>query len=458
MLKPLSITLLLTACFTFASICHAEEAVFTEVTADRVNPPKTTPASDKWTYSECVDYAINNNPDIRQTLLSILQADQDIASAKDAWLPSVNFSTNHSYTNYPSPAAGRSGNAYNSSYGINGSWTVWEGNTRKYRLESSRLLRSQQALTGEDIIKELRLSILQAYLNILYSREAVEIAKQTLEVSAAQTERAQKLTDAGKSSRVDLAQIESQRAQDEYSLVQAENDLASNLTTLRQLLALRLDTDMDIVATLFPDDEISTPLPPELTTYEAAISWLPEFKNNEISKQVYANDIKIAKAGRLPVISAQAGIGTGYVTGGPSWSSQMGHGVNESVGLSLSIPIYDANKTKRAVAKANLAALDYDISRDRLLDNLSQTIESLYIQARNSRARYESGKSRLESMTLTASLVDRQFELGLVNPLELLTAHNNLLTARLEQLQNKYMAILANKTIQFYNTQEVSMP
>ena len=69
-----------------------------------------------------------------------------------------------------------------------------------------------------------------------------------------------------------------------------------------------------------------------------------------------------------------------------------------------------------------------------------------------------SGQTQLEATGLTADLVNRQFELGLVNPLELLTAHNNLLNARLEMLQNKYMAILANKTITYYATTQISLP
>lgn len=428
-----------------------------EVGIEEVTPPAAElPA--KLTYEDCVQRAITNNPDIRQTILSILQADQDIAVAKDAWLPTVDFSTSHSFTNYPSPATGMSGNAYNSSYGVNAAWTVWEGNVRKYRLETARLLKQQQALAADDQVMQIRLSILQAYLNILYARETIDIARQTLEVSTAQTERAAKLVEAGRTSRVDYTQIESQRAQDEYSLVQAESSLASAKMTLKKLLSLRLDADMDIVDTNFPDSEVMAPLPSMDYTYASAAGWIPRLLSNGISKDIYSNDIKIAKAGRLPDISLQGGVGTGYSTGGPSWGSQMGHGFNERVGLTLSVPIYDANNTRRAVAKANLASLEYDIDRDRLLDELSQTIEDLYIQARNSRAKYESGVSRLESTELTATLVDRQFELGLVNPLELLTAHNNLLNARLEQLQNKYMAILANKSIEYYATMEIRMP
>ncbi len=335
---------------------------------------------------------------------------------------------------------------------------MWEGNARKYRLESSRLLRRQQELSGENLEKEIRLSILQAYLNILYAREAIDIASKTLEVSTYQAERAKKLMEAGRSSQVDVAQIESQRAQDEYNLVQAQSSLASYKMTLKRLLALRLDADTDIADTKFPDSEVTAPLPSADATYAAAMAWLPELRSNELSRDIYANDVKIAKAGRLPDITMQAGAGTGYNSGGRSWGWQMGHGVNEYVGLTLSVPIFDANKTKRAVAKANLSALEADVNRDRLLDDLSQTIEDLYIQARNSKAKYTSGQSRLEAAEMTAALVDRQFELGLVNPLELMTAHNDLLSARLEQIQNKYMAILANKTIEYYNTREITIP
>lgn len=434
------------------------DSLFTHVDVADVLATGTKDVPATWTYDQCVEWAVKNNTDIRSTILSVLQADQDIAGAKDAWLPSVDFSTNHNFSNYPSPDNGRKNNSYNSSYGVNASWTVWEGNARKYRLESSRMLRMQQQLAGENQVNELKLAILQAYLNILYSRESIEIARQTLEVSTAQAARTRRLVEGGRSSKVDLAQIESQRAQDEYNLVQAESNLASDKMAMKKLLALGLDTDMEIAETMFADTEVTASLPAMDATFAAAAAWLPEFKNNELSKDVYANDVKIARAGYMPNIALQGGVGSGYASGGAGWGTQMKHGFNEYVGVSLSVPIFDGNKTKRAVAKAKLAELEYDVNRDRLLDNLSQTIESLYIQARNAQAKYTSGISRLAASEETANLVNRQFELGAVNPLELLTAHNNLLSARLEQLQNKYMAILSNKTIEFYNTQQVVLP
>lgn len=411
-----------------------------------------------WTFDRCVARAVESSTDIRRNILSTLEADESIGSAKDAWLPSVGFSTSHNFANYPSRQEGAKNNLYNSSYGINAAWTVWEGNVRKYRLQSAKLLRQQQDLTGEELIKNIKLNILQAYLDILYAKEAVEIAEKTLEVSSTQTARARRLMESGRTSKVDFAQIESQHAQDKYNVEQSKANLASAKMNLKKLLMLGLNDSIETADVSFPDTEVLMPLPSRQTVYNFAASWLPGIKSNELSKDVYDNDIRIAKAGYMPSITLQGGVGTGYNSGGDGWGSQMRHGFNENVGVTLSIPIYDGNSTRRAVAKARLAAMDYDITRDALHEELSRTIENLYIEAGNAKAKYNAGIARLEATELTARLVDRQFELGLVNPLELLTAHNNLLNARLEQLQNKYMAILANKTINYYATTEVSLP
>lgn len=425
---------------------------------EKVTAPSPVDMPPAWTFNDCVEWAVANNNDIRRSLLSIIEAEENIGMAKDAWLPYIGFNMNQNFNNFANPYEGQNNNVYGSSYNINASWTVWEGNVRKYRIESARLLKQQQRFYGDDIIKELELGILQAYLNIMYSAEAVEIARQSLEVSSAQAERAKRLMETGRTSKVDYAQMESQRAQDEYNLVQARSSLATAKANLKNILNLGLDYELNIVEIDFPDTEITTVLPAKTEVFDYAKSWLPQFKSNELNKAIFDNDIKIARAGYYPNISLNGGLGTGYTSGGPSWGSQMGHGLNENIGLTLSVPIYDGNATRRAIAIAKLNSLDYDLNLVELQNQLSQTIENLYIESENARAKYISGKSQLEATELTAQLVDRQFELGLVNPLELLTAHNNLLNARLELLQSKYMAILSNKTINYYATSGISMP
>lgn len=415
------------------------------------------PTEHVWTFGECIDWATRNSTTMRQAMLSVLQAEQYVLSAKDQYLPTVSFGTTQSYSSLPFAQDGQKHNTYSSAYNITAGWTLWEGTQRKYKLNSAKLLQQQQELAGEDAVLTLKLGILQAYLNILYAREAIVIAEQTLEVSTAQTERSKKLLDAGKISKVDHAQIETQQAQDSYSLVQARNSYESALMALKKILQLDLNYRLEVADVSFDDSEVMALLPERGDVYLTAAGWLPEIRSNEISKDIYDNDVKAAKATALPTMTLNGSLGTGYTNRGEGWGSQMKHSFSPGIGLSISVPLFNANSTKRAVAKAKLARLEYDLNRKLLLDDLAQTIENLYIEAGNARARYTSGQTALNSAQLTSELADRQFELGLVNPLELLTAHNNLLTARLELLQSKYMAILSNKTINYYATQEMAL-
>ena len=429
-----------------------------KMSADDIAVPQTTDVPDGWTFEECLNWALANNTDLQRTKLNILLARQDVLSAKDEWLPTVKFTTDQNFVNYPTVESGRKANTYGSSYGIGAEWMVWEGNMRKYRTESAKLVELQRALAGEDVVKNLKIGILQAYLNIMYAQEAVKIAEQTLAISTAQTERIVRLAESGRSSQVDYAQIESQRALDTYSLTQARTAYRTSVMALKRILILGLSDTLSVAPVYFTEEEVLAPLPDMAEVFDQASLWLPQLRSNELARTIYANDVKIAKARALPTIKMQGGVVTGYTSGGArSWAPTMGHNFNENVGVTLSVPLFDGNASNRGVAKARLAELQYDLDRKELLDHLSQTIESLYIDAANAQARYEAGVKKRTAMLLTDELVNNQFELGSASLLDVLTAHNNLLNARLELLQSKFMAIMALKTINYYATQELEL-
>ena len=85
------------------------------------------------------------------------------------------------------------------------------------------------------------------------------------------------------------------------------------------------------------------------------------------------------------------------------------------------------------------------------MTSLSQTIESVYIDAENAQAKYESCAEKLTSASLTDELVNEQFALDLLN------AHSSLLTAQQELLQAKYLTILNKRLLNFYQAQQISL-
>ena len=413
----------------------------------------------RWTYSYCIEWAKKNNINLQKLNLELLQSEEDTKIAKDKWLPSFDFSTTHGYSNFPNPTASQTGNSYNSSYAINASWTIWDGNIRKYEAESAKIMEQERLLAIKSGIDNLETSIFEAYLKILYYNEVIKIAKESLKISIEQAKKASELLKDGKISEKEYADIETQRAEDVYSVVSAEGQYAMAKNSLKKILELRINDGFEICDIEFNDDIILSPLPDKINVYDYACSWNPLIKSNDINAQLLSNDIKIAKAGYLPKINLSAGIGTGYTTiDKGNWGQQIGHSVNENIGLTFSIPIFDGNQTKRAITKAKLAAIDYELTNEDLRNQLSQTIEQLYIDCRNAQAKYISGIKHVEIAQLTVNLVDAEFYNGTAKSIEMLEAHDDLNDARLELLQNKYTAILCVKMINYYISQTIELP
>lgn len=414
---------------------------------------------ESWSYADCVEYAKANNIQLQQSYLTRESGDADLEAAKGEWLPTFDFATTQSVTNYPSPADGARHNTYSGTYGINAGWTVYDGNTRVNNIKRSELQNEVNDMSIEEIHNNLETQILGYYLQILYAREAIDIARQTLEVSEAQMKRAEQLMLSGRMSKVDYVQLESQYHTDKYNVVTAENNYESQKTELKQLLELGIGYDMVLDSLEFGEELIMQPLPDKESVYAMAITWLPELKGKMVEQQMSDLDIKIARAGYLPSISLNGSIGTMNVSGtGYSLGSQLRDNFNEQIGITLSIPIFDGKKTKTNVAKARIDKLNSVLEYRSLQNDVAQSIENAYLDARSSQAQYISGKEQLKSAELTDELTNEQFRLGLVNTLDLLSSHNALLSARQQLLQAKYMALMNIKMLEFYQHKGISLP
>ena len=178
----------------------------------------------------------------------------------------------------------------------------------------------------------------------------------------------------------------------------------------------------------------------------------------QLHKQLPELGIDIAKAGYLPTISLSAGIGTNHTSGSDfTFGEQVKNGWNNSIGVSVSVPIFNNRQTKSAVQKAKLQR---ETSLLSLLDEqktLYKTIEGLWLDANSAQQRYAAANEKLKSTQISYDLISEQFDLGMKNTVELLTEKNNLLQAQQEQLQAKYMAILNTQLLKFYQGDKLAL-
>ncbi len=409
-----------------------------------------------WTYSDCVEYAREHNISLQKSRLTEESSEYSLEESKAQWQPTLDFATSHSVSNYPWSEGTK--NSYNSSYGLNAGWTVWNGGLRENSIKQSKLRTEINRLTTGDIMRTLETDLLQVYINILYAKESVRIYEEAAKVSLAQSERARQLMEAGKISKVDYAQLNAQYEQDHYALVNARSTYDSRRMELKQLLELGIDAEINLADVEWSAAQVLAELPPISESYQLAIDTDLRIKALEIEKSSSDLDVAIAKAGYMPKISLNAGVGTGYYAPGKSFGSAMKQGWNESLGLTLSIPILDNKKTKTAVAQARVAQLDAQLDINQRQSDIAQIVENWYIDTRSAQSRYSAAETQLESARLSDELTNERFNLGYVNTVELMTAHNAYVEAQHTLLQAKYMAMLGQKMVEFYRNATVTLP
>ena len=395
-----------------------------------------------WTLKMCLDYALENNIQLQQSRNDYLSGLEDTQEAKAALLPSLSASATQGYTNYPSTNV-EERNSYTGTYGLNAGLTLFEGGKLRTAVKEQQLQNRIDALTVSESENDIRIALVEAYMQALYAAEAVEVAAGTAEVSRAQRDRAEEMWRAGAISKVDFAQLESQYAGDRYQVVVAQATLDDYKLQLKQLLELDITEEMNLAAPAEGEETILQPLPSKTTVYAAALNAMPQIERGRLGVEAAELGVRQARAGFYPSVSLTAGLGTGHMSGDNYQSgSQIWNRFNENVALSVNIPIFSNRKNRTAVNKARIAISNSRLEQLGIEKELLRQVESAYLNAVSAQSQYAAAKQKERYAQQSYDLTDEQFRVGRKNTVELITAQNELSSARQEVLQAKYMTLL----------------
>ena len=425
-------------------------------------------AARQWSLKDCIDYALANNIQLQKAKVQQLSALEDIKQSQSALLPSLSLSTSQNVSYNPWPEQGSAmiaGNKvqadvkkvyYNGSYSLSGNWTVWNGgqntNTVKLNKLAAEQARLDSAVTANNVLEQ----IAQLYVQILYSDEAISVTKESLKVSQTNEERGKTMVSVGKMSKADLAQLTAQRANDEYSIVEAESNLRNYKRQLKQLLQIADNYEFDVVIPSTTDEMALKDVPALNDVYAASLIQRPEIQNAKLGIESSDLSVKIAKAGKMPTVSLNAGLSTSTTSMSQNgWGNQMKNNFTVGGGVSVSIPLFDNRKTKTSVNKAMLQKESYLLDLQDKQTTLYSTVENYWLQAVNNQNKFKAARVSTESAQASYELLSEQFNQGLKNIVELMTGKTNLLQAQQNELQSKYLAILNLNMLDFYRTGEI---
>lgn len=428
-----------------------------------------------WSLKECIDYSLEHNIQLKMEQLSLEESEVNVKNAKAALFPSLSFSTsqNGCYKPYfddsgnnafvtsdgsggSRVSASQNHFSYSGSYGINAGVTIFNGGKNINNIKQQKLSRDIAQLSVKERENALKEEIAKLFVQILYSTEAIEVSKATLESAKESLRQGEEKYEVGKIAHSEVVQLQAQVNNAEYQLVNSQAQIAEFKLQLKQLLEITDGSDILIEAPDATDALALTPVATVSDAYEAALALRPEVASSKLSAESSELAIKIAKAGYYPTLSLNAGAGTSNNDNtGTGFGYQMKHNLNCSMGVTLSVPIYDNRNTKSNIQKAKLQHSSTLLQELNTQKALYSTIEGLWQDANSAQKKFLAAQSNVESAQASYELASEQFNVGLRNAIDLLTERSNLLAAQQELLQAKYTAILNVQLLKFYMGEDI---
>ncbi|MBR4267981.1 MAG: TolC family protein [Bacteroidales bacterium] len=415
----------------------------------------TAGAQQRWTLSECINYAVEHNVNIRQQQNTIEQSEINLNTAKMNRLPSVDAQVNQSWN------FGRGLSADNTyvnrttsstSFNVGANMILFNGFQNVRNIELSKLQLDAATADLGRAKEDLGIQVTSAYLEVLYADEILQVAENQKSLSEFQLTMRQKLLENGKASESDVVQAKSQVAQDQLSIVQAENNYRLALLELSQLLELPSPDSLLIEK---PDtNDVLQAIASIEDVYADALNNKSVIKADELRIQSAEKEISIAKAGYYPTLSLSGGVGSNYYTvngfDNDNFSKQMSNNFSQYIALSLNVPIFNKFATRNRVRSSKLQYDSQNLQLESDKKILYKEVQQAYYSAVASESKYSASISAEESAAAAFELMSKKYENGKASQTEYNESRTQWMKAVADRIQAKYEYMFKSKILDYY--------
>lgn len=458
-------------------------------------------AGEKWDLRKCVDYALENNISIKQQDIQAQIAQLTYRQSFSSQFPSLNMGANVGLNTGRS--IDRTTNQFTTesilynSFSLQTNVDVFNWFSKRNTIAGDRLETDASRAAVEKLKNDISLNVAAAYLQVLLAKEQINVSKVQIAQTDSQLYNTRIQVREGNLPELNVAELEAQLAADSSSLISAIGTERQSLLLLQSLLNLDAGLPFDVTAPpveFIPVDPIAE-LQPE-SVYLLAVKNLPQQQVNKLRLAAARKYQDAAKGNMYPSVSLGASLGTNYstiknnqkllsalpigvdtiaaVSGSNEpvvvpkfdyrynfyaspYGRQLGDNFNNSVGLSISVPIFNGRSARTNWEKQKLNVRNLALQQD--LDNmtLKQDIYKAYTDAITSLQKFNSTTKSVAASQKAYDFAQKRYDLGLMNTIDLLTNQNNLFRAKIERLSAQFDYVFKMKVLEFYKGQGLKL-
>ena len=418
-----------------------------------------------WTLNDCIDYGLSKNITIRKSVLSTKENAINLAQSKVNLFPmlSGSASTNYSWQKEilaEENSFGTRQRSNTASFGLDASATLFNGSRLRNKVKQAKINFRSSQYASEAEKESVQLSILEAYLEILYAQESVKNDRQQIQSTGEELNLAKERLDVGVISQSDYLEIKSELAFEKSTLADDLSSLETNRVILMQLMEFPVDNSFQIESPGIDDLLTSVQGTPEPSdVFHQALQIKPQIKEAELNLESAKLDEKIARAARYPTLTLNGGLSTGWSgqISGFSNSSQLKNQFTPSVGINLSIPIFSNFQGKNNLNLAKISTRSVELDEIDTKNILRKNIEQACVDLTTSRVKYEASMDAYQSANESYEVASEKYKQGLINSVDFLSVKTDLITAENELLQAKFNLVFSDKRLDFYKGIPISL-
>jgi outer membrane protein len=463
-------------------------------------------AQEKWNLQKCVQYALDSNISIKQNEIQAQLAGITTKESKLSQIPTANFSNNEGYrfgkSQNPSTGILENQNFFQVGLQLQSSVQIFNWSSKKNTILANEWSEMAAKAATDKLKNDIALTVANSYLQVLLAREQEEIADVQVKQSISQLDIVNKQVSAGALPELNAVELVAQLANDSANLLSAKGNVTQAKYVLKSYMNLDVAAPFEIEeppADKIPLDPIAD-LQPE-SVYALALANLPQQRFNDYNLKAAQKNSLAAKGALYPTIGAYGGLSTnygyfrsptytqipngfapsglvvsdgsggfldvqrplftnggknGYITSDPL-GTQFSNNFGQSIGINLSIPIFNGwqSKANYQRAKLNIKTMEYQVSLDN--QTLKQDIYQAYNAAVVALEKFNSSQTQVDAAQKSYDFATKRYTIGMLSTLELLTDQNNLFRAKLQYVSNQFDYVFKMKVLEFYKGQGIKL-
>lgn|GEM_PF-2382440 len=377
---------------------------------------------------EAIEQAYYSNKLIKKSEIDLNTSDLQVRQAFKSGLPSLTLNSN--WSEIDSKLNRDSG--FSQQLVLN--QPIFQGFQILEGVKSSKNLRNLSELQIEASKKEVRLAVIEAYLDILRLDEQIQVLNASIEEFSKNLTKLERMKVLGMVTETDLLDLELEKIKLESSLVQVQNAKSIKELDFKNKVGIKQSQKI----ALSPNKDIYIKL--ENIDYDRDLRYTLENNINiemaNINKDLTKSKERIDKAKLLPNVAFQGTYGTKEYQENFSDSLDTDNFAwTVGINFSWNVFTFGSNIDGVNIARNNIEKANLDLESTR--EEIELLLKSTYLNIINLENQVKLSERALERSEKNYDLQKKKYEQQMISSIEFLGAENNLRTAKFNLIDAK---------------------